>query len=139
MERRRFLGSVLATGMAGPAVFAQQNATEGVTSSGGSVARKLPRATDTGELRGEMLYRKLGRTGETVSAIGLGGSHIAKPTLTDAESVKLIQSAIDRGITFMDNSWDYNEGRSERNMGKRFIGRRLSQQSFPDDEARRAQ
>lgn len=118
MERRRFLGGVLATGIAAPVAFAQSGASQGEASSSGSIASKLPRVTDAGELRGEMLYRKLGRTGETVSAIGLGGSHIAKPALTDAESVKLIQSAIDRGITFMDNSWDYNEGRSERNMGK---------------------
>ncbi len=79
---------------------------------------RLPRVTDAGEMRGDMLYRKLGRTGEIVSAIGLGGSHVAKPTLTDQESINLIHSAIDRGITFMDNSWDYNEVRSERMMGQ---------------------
>jgi predicted aldo/keto reductase-like oxidoreductase len=65
-----------------------------------------------------MLYRKLGRTGETVSAIGLGGSHIAKKGIDEAESIRLVQAAIDRGITFMDNSWDYNEGQSEIRMGK---------------------
>ncbi len=118
MERRQFLGGVLMTGIGGRVGLAQQNATQVTTATGGSLASKLPRTTDPGELRGEMLYRKLGRTGETVSAIGLGGSHVAKATLTDAESLKLIQSAIDRGITFMDNSWDYNEGRSERLMGK---------------------
>lgn len=65
-----------------------------------------------------MLYRPLGRTGETVSAIGLGGSHIAKATVPEAETIRLIHAAVDRGITFLDNSWDYNEGRSERLMGK---------------------
>ena len=64
-----------------------------------------------------MLYRKFGKTGETVSAIGMGGSHIAKPELTEAESTRLIHQAIDRGINFMDNSWDYHEGRSEMWMG----------------------
>ena len=64
-----------------------------------------------------MLYGLLGQTGERVSRIGLGGSHIGKPKLSDAESVKLIRAAIDRGITFMDNSWDYNEGKSETRMG----------------------
>ena len=78
----------------------------------------LPRVTDPGEMRGEMLYRALGSTTEKVSAIGLGGSHIAKSNLTEAEAVHLIQSAVDRGLTFMDNSWDYNDGRSERWMGK---------------------
>jgi aryl-alcohol dehydrogenase-like predicted oxidoreductase len=65
-----------------------------------------------------MLYRTLGRTGERVSAIGLGGWHIGFSTLTDADSIQLIRSAIDRGITFLDNSWDYNEGASEIRMGK---------------------
>jgi aryl-alcohol dehydrogenase-like predicted oxidoreductase len=65
-----------------------------------------------------MLYRTLGRTGERVSAIGLGGWHIGFTSLTDQESVTLIRSAIDRGITFLDNSWDYNEGASETRMGK---------------------
>jgi aryl-alcohol dehydrogenase-like predicted oxidoreductase len=64
-----------------------------------------------------MLYRKLGQSGETVSAIGLGGSHIGKPSLTQGAATRLIHEAIDRGITFMDNCWDYNEGRSERWMG----------------------
>jgi|ERR1700677_1685273 len=73
----------------------------------------LPRVTDPGEMRGEMLYRKLGSTGESVSAIGLGGSHIGKPVVTEAEATRLIHQAIDRGLTFMDNSWDYNEGQSE--------------------------
>lgn len=65
-----------------------------------------------------MLYRKLGRTGQRVSAIGLGGFHIGQPKLSDDESIRLIRSAIDGGITFMDNSWDYNEGQSEIRMGK---------------------
>ena len=64
-----------------------------------------------------MLYRKFGQTGETVSAIGLGGAHIGKPSLSQQEAVRLIHRAIDRGITFMDNSWDYNDGRSEEVMG----------------------
>jgi hypothetical protein len=50
----------------------------------------LPRVSDPGEMRGEMLYRKLGNTGETVSAIGLGGSHIGKPAVTEAEATRLI-------------------------------------------------
>ncbi|MDX7953208.1 aldo/keto reductase [Lichenihabitans sp. Uapishka_5] len=80
-------------------------------------AADLPFVTDPGEMRGEMLYRALGRTGETISAIGLGGFHIGKKKLTDGEAVTLIHAAIDRGITFMDNCWDYNEGRSELRMG----------------------
>ena len=71
-----------------------------------------------GTRKGDMLYRTLGRTGETVSAIGMGGFHIAQHGLTEDESIRLVRTAIDRGITFMDNSWDYNEGQSEVRMGK---------------------
>jgi len=117
MERRRFLQSLAAAGLAAPASWGQQSATSAIAQGSDAAAARIPRVTDPGELRGEMLYRKFGRTGETVSAIGLGGSHIGKPTLTEAESTRLIHQAIDRGITFMDNCWDYNEGRSERWMG----------------------
>ncbi len=65
----------------------------------------------------EMPTRRLGRTGEQVSAIGLGGSHIGK-VKDRAEAVRIIRAAIDRGLTFMDNSWDYNEGESELRLGK---------------------
>jgi predicted aldo/keto reductase-like oxidoreductase len=62
-------------------------------------------------------YRTLGRTGEKVSCIGLGGYHIGvQPTV--AESTRIIRTAIDSGINFMDNCWDYNGGESEIRMGK---------------------
>ena len=64
-----------------------------------------------------MIYRTLGATGEKVSAIGLGGSHIGKQK-DEKESIQIIRSAIDGGITFMDNSRDYNQGQSEIRMGK---------------------
>jgi aryl-alcohol dehydrogenase-like predicted oxidoreductase len=48
----------------------------------------------------------------------MGGFHIAHPGSAEEESIRLVRSAIDRGITFMDNSWDYNEGQSEIRMGK---------------------
>ena len=63
-----------------------------------------------------MPYRILGRTGEKLSAIGLGGYHIGKQA-DEQESIGLIRSAIDGGITFMDNCWDYNGGASEIRMG----------------------
>ncbi|HEY2374873.1 MAG TPA: aldo/keto reductase [Gemmatimonadaceae bacterium] len=65
-----------------------------------------------------MLYRTLGRTGEKVSAIGLGGWHLGLSHVDEALSIKIVRSAIDRGVTFMDNSWDYNDGLSEMRMGK---------------------
>jgi aryl-alcohol dehydrogenase-like predicted oxidoreductase len=64
-----------------------------------------------------MIYRTLGATGEKVSAIGLGGFHIGNPLL-ESTSIKIIRSAIDRGITFIDNCWDYHDGKSEIRMGK---------------------
>lgn len=67
--------------------------------------------------RGDMLYRKLGKTGEEVSLIGLGGFHIGKQK-DEQESIRLIRAAIDRGITFLDNCWDYNNGVSEIREGK---------------------
>jgi len=66
----------------------------------------------------EMIYRELGSTGEKVSAIGLGGWHLALKYVDEPLAIKIVRSAIDRGITFMDNCWDYNEGASEIRMGK---------------------
>ncbi len=68
-------------------------------------------------VRGEMRYRQLGRTGEEVSLIGLGGHHIGRQK-DEKESIAIIRSAIDAGINFMDNSWDYHDGGSEFRMGK---------------------
>ena len=65
---------------------------------------------------GDMIFRVLGRTGEKVSAIGLGGHHIGRPREA-AEGIRVIRSAIDRGINFLDNCWDYHDGESERRMG----------------------
>ncbi len=64
-----------------------------------------------------MQYRELGKTGEKVSVIGLGGYHVGKQQ-DPAESIRLIRSAVDRGITFLDNCWDYNDGLSEVRMGQ---------------------
>jgi aryl-alcohol dehydrogenase-like predicted oxidoreductase len=63
-----------------------------------------------------MKYRKFGRTNEQVSAIGLGGHHIGRPQDAN-EGIRIIRSALDRGINFLDNCWDYHDGESERRMG----------------------
>src|SRR5689334_4243611 len=63
-------------------------------------------------------YRTLGSTGEHVSIVGMGGFHVGQPKLPEEESIQLIRAAIDGGINFMDNSWDYNQGQSEIRMGK---------------------
>jgi aryl-alcohol dehydrogenase-like predicted oxidoreductase len=69
----------------------------------------------------EMLYRTLGSTGETVSAIGVGGWHLGLKYVDEQLSIRIVRTAIDRGITFMDNCWDYNEGLSEIRMGKALL------------------
>jgi Predicted oxidoreductases of the aldo/keto reductase family len=106
MERRTFLKSATVAGVAAASgrALAQSGQTVGTQSP------KRPEAPG-------MIYRELGKTGERVSAIGLGGYHIGKGPDAEA-SVKLIRSAIDSGITFMDNCWDYNDGLSEVRMGK---------------------
>jgi aryl-alcohol dehydrogenase-like predicted oxidoreductase len=99
MERRDFLKSAA---LAGAAAVASSS---------------LPAQTPiTRPMSPDMPHRALGRTGEMVSAIGLGGAHIGYIP-DEAESVRLMRTAIDRGITFMDNSWDYNGGKSEERMG----------------------
>jgi predicted aldo/keto reductase-like oxidoreductase len=66
----------------------------------------------------EMLYRELGSTNEKVSAIGLGGWHLSLKHVDEPLAIRIVRTAIDRGITFMDNCWDYNGGVSEMRMGK---------------------
>ena len=105
MERRDFLKSA---GMAAASPLLPQG--------NGSTSREAPIARP--QVPG-MIYRQLGTTGETVSAIGLGGYHLAKdPKSTSEEMVRLVRTAIDAGITFMDNCWDYNDGISEVRLGQ---------------------
>ena len=66
----------------------------------------------------EMPRRRLGRTGVEVSLIGLGGWHLGFNYIDEQLSMRIIRSAIDNGINFMDNCWDYNDGASEIRMGK---------------------
>src|SRR5258708_21802454 len=65
-----------------------------------------------------MIYRTLGSTGEQVSAIGIGGWHLALKHVDEQLAVRIVREGIDRGINFLDNCWDYNEGQSEVRMGK---------------------
>jgi aryl-alcohol dehydrogenase-like predicted oxidoreductase len=67
---------------------------------------------------GGVQRRTLGRTGERVSAVGVGGWHLALPHVDEKLAVRIVRSAVDRGIDFMDNCWDYNDGASEERMGK---------------------
>src|ERR1700752_4546490 len=66
----------------------------------------------------EMPMRTLGRTGVKVSLVGLGGWHLGFKSIDEELSIRIIRQAIDNGINFMDNCWDYNDGDSEKRMGK---------------------
>jgi aryl-alcohol dehydrogenase-like predicted oxidoreductase len=75
----------------------------------------LERPMDTNK---EMPMRNLGKTGQRVSCIGLGGFHLGKPPVDEQGAINLFRAAVDRGINFSDNSWDYNDGESERRIGR---------------------
>jgi predicted aldo/keto reductase-like oxidoreductase len=106
MERREFIGGLTA------ASLAARNGGMFTESSGAA------------EARGDMPYRTMGNTGVKVSCIGLGGYHLGASSLPEAEAIKLFHEAVDRGINFSDNCWDYNEGESERRVGKALQGYR---------------
>ena len=74
-------------------------------------------ASATEDRKNGIPYRPLGRTGEKVSLIGLGGYHLARQSDPE-ESIRIIRTGIDEGINFLDNCWDYNGGESEIRMGK---------------------
>jgi aryl-alcohol dehydrogenase-like predicted oxidoreductase len=65
-----------------------------------------------------MIYRTLGSTGEKVSAIGVGGWHLGLKHVDAHLAERIIRTAVDRGVNYLDNSWDYSEGESERRMGQ---------------------
>jgi uncharacterized protein len=92
-----------------------------------AVALTVAPAVARGARTEPVARRKLGRTGETVSVIGLGGSHIGSQDLPEAQAIRLMHAAIDAGITFFDNCWDYNGGASEERMGKALAGGKREQ------------
>ena len=87
-----------------------------VLAAGGLAALAKAQSTNTSAESNGMIYRQLGSTGERVSAIGLGGAHLARPT--EDEAIRIVRSALDRGLTFLDNCWDYSNGECEVRMGK---------------------
>jgi len=96
MNRRTFMRLTIATGLAAGTLGSRAWADE--------------------KKSGDMIYRPLGSAGVKVSAIGVGGFHIGSPS--EDEGIRIVRSAIDRGINFMDNSWGYHRGDSEVRMGK---------------------
>ena len=105
---------------------ASSSASPGPQPSTGSEPPKKPMAgaPKEGDIKlpagATMPMRALGKTGERVSLMGLGGFHIGLPK-EESEAVRIIRRAIDAGVTFLDNCWDYNEGKSEERMGKALL------------------
>ena len=63
--------------------------------------------------------RALGRTGVTVSCVGVGGAHLTSPGVDEKTAIAIVRGALDAGIDFLDNSWDYGkDGQAEKRMGK---------------------
>jgi len=87
--------------------------TSAIASLAGSLTSQLSQARDA-----SIAYRTLGRTGEKVSILGIGGYHLGAPSVDEQEAIRIIRVALDNGINFLDNCWDYNNGESEVRMGK---------------------
>lgn len=85
--------------------------------------RTRPLTTYSPPTPGEIPRRALGKTGEYVSALGLGGFHLGLIG-SEREAIRIVHAAIDAGITFMDNAWEYNDGKSEQRLGKALVNRR---------------
>jgi uncharacterized protein len=138
MRRREFLSAaaIAAAGLGAQRVKAAQQTEERsremltTQSSSKEAASRIPRVTSAGTLKGEMLYRELGATGVQVSLIGMGGAHLGRVPLEEDEAIRLIHEGLDRGINFLDNSWDYNEGRSEERVGKALAQGGYRQKAF---------
>ena len=94
-----------------------ENVTLGVAGAGVAASGSALAALPATAAKGEMPYRTLGRSGEKVSLLGLGGFHIGLHS-DEQESIRIVRTAIDNGVNFMDNCWDYNDGISEIRMGK---------------------
>jgi aryl-alcohol dehydrogenase-like predicted oxidoreductase len=137
MQRRDFLTSAAATALLSANVLARGQSEDAqpaqpllTAADSAPAAKRIPRVSSAGAMRGEMLYRQLGSTGIEVSVIGMGGSHLGRATVSEGEAIRLIHEGLDRGINFLDNSWDYNEGRSEERVGQALAQGGYRQKAF---------
>ncbi len=84
----------------------------------GIVAATIRQEARGDQPKHDIPHRTLGRTGEKVSVVGIGGYHLGRPGVTEDESLRIVRTALDEGINFLDNCWDYNGGESEIRMGR---------------------
>lgn len=121
--RRQVLG-VIGGGLAAAACGSGQTASDKPTSEE-PPKKPQPGAPKEGDIKipagAKVGKRTLGKTGVEVSMIGLGGFHLGMPA-SDDEAIRIVHKAIDHGVTFMDNCWDYNDGKSEDRMGRALEG-----------------
>lgn len=115
MERRSFIKQAAATAaLASVEKAIGQPGNKAASLHGGAARTPAPIvATVNGIGR-----RKLGRADAEVSIIGIGGYHLGLPSVTEQDAIHIIRTALDSGINFLDNCWDYNDGVSEQRMGK---------------------
>jgi aryl-alcohol dehydrogenase-like predicted oxidoreductase len=113
MERRSFLKQSAAA-LAGWKTLAGRNLSAQARLEGAAAHSPLPAVTTVNGIG----RRKLGRADVEVSIIGIGGYHIGLSNVSEAESIRIVRKALDEGINFLDNCWDYNDGASEERMGK---------------------
>ncbi len=107
IARRAFIGAGLATLVL---AACKKGAAKSAPEEGAVPVPPPPVAART------MPRRRLGKTGEMVSIIGVGGFHLGMAK-DDQEAIRIVRSALDRGVNFLDNCWDYNDGKSEERMG----------------------
>ncbi len=120
MERREFIKM---TGLGAAAAAMATAAHAQIQTLQGGALRPTGPVTAGLAQNPDMKYRALGSTGEYVSMIGCGGFHLAKPGgPTAKEAVDIVHAAIGAGVTFFDNSWDYNGGESEIRLGRALAG-----------------
>jgi predicted aldo/keto reductase-like oxidoreductase len=125
LKRREFLGGIAAASLLSATNLAAKPSERALGSESQQTSESQQRKdnmSDTKSQNSEMPYRTLGKTGVKVSCIGLGGFHLGLSRLEEADMLKLYHAAVDRGINFSDNSWDYNQGESERRVGKALKG-----------------
>jgi uncharacterized protein len=84
----------------------------------GIAAATIGQEAWSGQLKHGIPHRALVRTGEKVSVVGIGGYHLGRPGVTEDDSLRIVRKALDEGINFLDNCWDYNGGESEIRMGR---------------------
>jgi uncharacterized protein len=117
MERRSFLKQAAAA-LAGLKSVTGQHLVAQATLDGAAAHTPLPAVTTVNGIG----RRKLGRADVEVSIIGIGGYHIGLSNVSEEDATRIVRRALDEGINFLDNCWDYNDGASEVRMGKALEG-----------------